>query len=144
MLGRAVRQAGGQEGADAGDQAARNVTRQTGVALQKSRNMRSAIFASAAAEMDEDDETSGMSDAYQKGSDAAALARKAKAMRTSKDAVNTTAKATGTNCPSTAKSVEDRARKAVSKKTKEKAAESKVRMQSRRTWLKAHLSLIHI
>ena len=138
VLGRAVRQAGGQEGADAGDQAARNVTRQTGVALQESRNMRSAIFASAAAEMDEDDETSGMSDAYQKGSDAAALARKAKAMRTSKDAVNTTAKATGTNCPSTAKSVEDRARKAVSKKTKEKAAESKVRMQSRRTWLKAH------
>lgn len=138
VLGRAARQAGGQEGADAGDQAARNITRQSGIALQKSRNMRSAIFASAAAEMDEADETSGMSDAYQKGSDAAALARKAKAMRASKDAVNTTATATGTNCPSAAKSVEDRARKAVSKKTKEKAAESKVRMQSRRTWLKAH------
>lgn len=138
VLGRAARQAGAQEGADAGDQAARNITRQTGVALQKNRNMRSAIFASAATEMDEADETSGMSDAYQKGSDAAALARRAKAIRDSKDTVTTTVKATGTNCPSTAKSAEERARKAVSKKATEKAAESKMRMQSRRTWLKSH------
>ncbi len=138
VLGRAARQAGAQEGADAGDQAARNITRQTGVALQKSRNMRSAILASAAAEMDEADETGGMSNAYQKGSDAAALARRAKTMSTSKDADNAAAKSAGTNCPSTAKSAEDRAHQAVSNKAKEKAADAKVRMQSRRTWLKAH------
>lgn len=138
VLGRAARQVGGQEGADAGDQAARNITRQTGVALQKSRNMRSVIFASVATEMDEADETSGMSDVYQKGSDAAALTRKARVMRTSKDTANATPKATGTNCPSPAKSAEGRAGKAVAEKTKEKAASSKVRMQSRRTWLKAH------
>lgn len=137
VLGRAARQTGMQEGTDAGDQAARNVARQTGVALQKSRNVRSAILASAATEMDEADETSGMSDACQKGSDAAALARKAKAMRTSRDTVDAAAKTAGTNRPSAPTTVEGRARKAVSKKAKGKAAASKARMQSRRTWLKA-------
>lgn len=137
VLGRAARQAGGQESADAGDQAARNVMRQTGVALQKGRNMRSAMLASAAAEMDEADETSGMSDAYQKGSDAVALLRKAKATRTSKDAADAAAKATGTDCPSAARSIEARTRKAVSKEAADKAATAKVRMQSRRTWFRA-------
>lgn len=145
VLGRVTRQAGTEDGADAGDQAAANIKRQSGVALQKSRNMRSAIMSSAAAEMDEADETEGVSDVYQKGADASSLARKAKATRRSR-ASQAAPDATGTNCPSSAKgagdrvskSAEERAHGAVSKKAKEKAAESKMRMQSRRTWLRAH------
>ncbi|MEF9876525.1 MAG: hypothetical protein RR772_06415, partial [Gordonibacter sp.] len=63
VLGRATRQAGAADGADAGDQAANNVARQTATALQSHRNMRSAILASTVSEMDEADETGGVANA---------------------------------------------------------------------------------
>lgn len=133
VLGRVISRAGSQESSDAGDQAAGNVSRQTGIALQSHANMRSKIAALAAGEMDEADETQGTQKAYAYASDARNLARKSKAARDSGAARNVT----GRKRP--VKTAETRgAKKGGRKGTGATAKEKKDSMQSRRTWTCAH------
>lgn len=142
MAGKAARGlkagAAASSDADAGDQAAGNIASQAGVALQSHRNMRLKIGAVAAAEMDEADETQGASSAYSAASDASSLRRhrvEVSAARSAGDAKK--AQVAGTSCPSGSAATAKAKGSAVSI-SKAKAAEANAKMQSRRTWLKAH------
>lgn len=132
VLGRAVSRAGSQESSDAGDQAARNVSRQTGTALQSHANMRSKIAALAAGEMDEADETQGTQKAYAYASDVRSLARKSKAGKGSESARGVarrrSAKTAGVQT----------SKKGGSKRASATAKQKKDSIQSRRTWVRAH------
>lgn len=132
VLGRAVSRAGGQESSDAGDQAARNVSRQTGTALQSHANMRSKIAALVAGEMDEADETQGAQKAYAYASDARSLARRSKAAKGSESARGVARRR------SAKKAGAQSSKKGASKRASATAKQKKDSIQSRRTWIRAH------
>lgn len=133
VLGRAISHADGQESADAGDQAARNVSRQTGTALQSHANMRSKIAALAAGEMDEADETQGTQKAYAHGADARNLVKRAKAARDPQAARSATTRKRSVKTAGARTS-----KRGGGKGTEATAKEKKDSMQSRRTWIRAH------
>ena len=93
-LSRKLRRSGSEEGGDAGDQAARNISRQAGVSMQSHKNMRAKIAALGVAEMDEAGETQGVADIYTQVSEARSLVSKAQSLRKSTQA-NALPKANG-------------------------------------------------
>ena len=124
--------------ADAGDQAAGNIASQAATAMQSHRNMRLKIGAVAAAEMDEADETQGASDVYSAASDASSLRRRRAEISAAKSAGDAKkAQIAGTSCPSNSAAAA-KAKGNAAGVSKVKAAEANAKMQSRRTWLKAH------
>ncbi len=146
VLGRSLRKAGAEEGADAGDQSARNISKQAGTAMQSHRNMRAKIASVAATEFDEADETQGIADAYTHVNDAQALARKAKGVRSARAAGNAKS---AKDAARGVREVSEATRKPIvkpkagakgfgMKDAKVKAAKANARMQSKRTWMRAH------
>lgn len=138
-LSRKLRRLSSKESGDAGDQAARNISRQAGVSMQSHKNMRAKIAALGVAEMDEAGETQGVADIYAQVSEARSLVNKAQSLRKTRQA-NALPKVDGSptaNVRQTTTRDRAHAKRFSMKEPAGKDLEAKVRMQSRRTWMKA-------